>query len=310
MAAQAKDANTIDESLYSRQLYVMGKEAQMKLSKANVLISGLSGAGVEAAKNIILAGVNKVVLNDDTVCTYADQGSQFYVTDDDVAAGRSRAEASRGQLQELNRYVDVSIHTGAVTAATLKVRLLLLPPTSNSTPPSLPFPLSLTAAYPTTQISPVPSQDLGISCLVLIGATVRGGASGKNARITLCHFLSLHSLFSFSSFSHPLSLLSPRVLQIETRLRLNGWFLSRRLLGSQFSNLRPLPPPPHSVTTATQPPRARARSHVRISQRLATPIAFGSWQPKPAVSSVACSATSASRIRLPIPMANSQCIAT
>ena len=33
MAAQAKDANTIDESLYSRQLYVMGKDAQMKLSK-------------------------------------------------------------------------------------------------------------------------------------------------------------------------------------------------------------------------------------------------------------------------------------
>ena len=122
MAAQAK-ADDIDEGLYSRQLYVMGKEAQMKLSKANVLISGLSGAGVEAAKNTILAGVNKVVLHDDAVCTLADQGSQFYVKDGDVAAGRSRAEASRGQLQELNRYVDVSVHTGTVTAAVLKVCL-------------------------------------------------------------------------------------------------------------------------------------------------------------------------------------------
>lgn len=35
------DADGIDEDLYSRQLYVMGKSAMAKMSKADVLISGM-----------------------------------------------------------------------------------------------------------------------------------------------------------------------------------------------------------------------------------------------------------------------------
>ncbi|CAM9193803.1 unnamed protein product, partial [Heterosigma akashiwo] len=45
----------IDESLYSRQLYVLGKDAQQRISTSKVLISGLSGLGAEIAKNLILA---------------------------------------------------------------------------------------------------------------------------------------------------------------------------------------------------------------------------------------------------------------
>ena len=44
----------IDESLYSRQLYVMGHEAQRKLSTSKVLMIGMNGVACEAAKNIIL----------------------------------------------------------------------------------------------------------------------------------------------------------------------------------------------------------------------------------------------------------------
>jgi hypothetical protein len=40
-------AGTIDESLYSRQLYVLGHEAMKKMGKSNVLVAGLSGLGVE-----------------------------------------------------------------------------------------------------------------------------------------------------------------------------------------------------------------------------------------------------------------------
>lgn len=47
----------IDEGLYSRQLYVLGKEAMLKMQNANVLVIGLNGLGVEIAKNIALAGV-------------------------------------------------------------------------------------------------------------------------------------------------------------------------------------------------------------------------------------------------------------
>ena len=70
---------TIDEGLYSRQLYVMGREGQARmqvsrecvwgaeesrfltpsfgLQASDVLIVGMNGLGVEVAKNVILAGV-------------------------------------------------------------------------------------------------------------------------------------------------------------------------------------------------------------------------------------------------------------
>jgi ubiquitin-activating enzyme E1 len=40
----------IDEGLYSRQLYVMGREGQARMATSNVLIVGLNGLGVEIGK--------------------------------------------------------------------------------------------------------------------------------------------------------------------------------------------------------------------------------------------------------------------
>lgn len=56
------DNTNIDESLYNRQLYVLGQEAMKKMAKSSILISGMGGLGVEIAKNIILAGVNLVTI--------------------------------------------------------------------------------------------------------------------------------------------------------------------------------------------------------------------------------------------------------
>ncbi len=42
-----KKEKEIDESLYSRQLYVLGHEAMRRMGASNVLISGLRGLGVE-----------------------------------------------------------------------------------------------------------------------------------------------------------------------------------------------------------------------------------------------------------------------
>ena len=41
------DETQIDESLYSRQLFVMGHDSMKRMMKCNVLIVGLSGLGVE-----------------------------------------------------------------------------------------------------------------------------------------------------------------------------------------------------------------------------------------------------------------------
>ena len=43
----SEPASEIDEGLYSRQLYVMGREGQAKMAASNVLIVGLNGLGVE-----------------------------------------------------------------------------------------------------------------------------------------------------------------------------------------------------------------------------------------------------------------------
>jgi len=54
MDQQNGAAPGIDESLYSRQIYVLGKEAMTRMAGSNVLISGLGGLGVEIAKNVCL----------------------------------------------------------------------------------------------------------------------------------------------------------------------------------------------------------------------------------------------------------------
>uniref|UniRef100_A0A8C3F3Z9 E1 ubiquitin-activating enzyme n=1 Tax=Chrysemys picta bellii TaxID=8478 RepID=A0A8C3F3Z9_CHRPI len=112
MAKNGSDVD-IDESLYSRQLYVLGHEAMKRLQNASVLVSGLRGLGVEIAKNIILGGVKSVTLHDTEPAQWADLASQFYLREEDL--GKNRAEVSQPRLAELNSYVPVSVHTGALT---------------------------------------------------------------------------------------------------------------------------------------------------------------------------------------------------
>lgn len=100
----------IDEGLYSRQLYVLGKEAMQKMANSNVLIVGLGGIGVEIAKNVALAGVKSLSLWDPTPTALGDLATQFYLNKDDV--GKSRAQACVARLAELNQYVPVSLADG------------------------------------------------------------------------------------------------------------------------------------------------------------------------------------------------------
>ncbi|KDO24966.1 hypothetical protein SPRG_09698, partial [Saprolegnia parasitica CBS 223.65] len=113
-------AARIDEGLYSRQLYVMGHEAQARMGESNVLLLNLDGLGVEIAKNIVLAGVKSVTVADDAPSTYMDLSAQFYLTEDDVKNQVGRAEASWRKLAELNPYVPVHHHVGAIDEAFLE----------------------------------------------------------------------------------------------------------------------------------------------------------------------------------------------
>lgn len=112
--AKMTDGEDIDEGLYSRQLYVLGHEAMRAMAKSAVLIIGLDGLGVEIAKNVILAGVKSVTVYDPTPTTFADLSSNFYLSEDNVAAKTPRAQGCIDQLAVLNPYVSVSVLDGSL----------------------------------------------------------------------------------------------------------------------------------------------------------------------------------------------------
>lgn len=100
----------------------------------NVLIVGLSGLGVEVAKNLILAGykvscfpfffcmslffsllgARSVTIHDNEPASWMDLSSQFYLTEEDVRNKIPRAKASFSKLSGLNPYVKVVVHEGPV----------------------------------------------------------------------------------------------------------------------------------------------------------------------------------------------------
>ncbi|KAL1652911.1 E1 ubiquitin-activating protein [Didymella pomorum] len=100
----------IDESLYSRQLYVLGHEAMKRMGSSNVLVAGMRGLGVEIAKNIALAGVKSLTLYDPKPAALADLSSQFFLRPDDV--GKPRATVTVPRVSELNPYTPVQEYSG------------------------------------------------------------------------------------------------------------------------------------------------------------------------------------------------------
>ena len=97
----------IDESLYSRQLYVLGFEAMRRMLNSNVLIINVRGLGVEVAKNVALAGVRSLTLWDQSPTASTDLAAQFFLTEADI--GRPRAAACASRISELNEYVPVKV---------------------------------------------------------------------------------------------------------------------------------------------------------------------------------------------------------
>ncbi|RLP64329.1 hypothetical protein L150_03073 [Candida albicans Ca529L] len=107
MQIDSPSPQEIDEGLYSRQLYVLGKEAMLKMQNANVLIIGLNGLGIEIAKNIALAGVKSLSLYDPKPVSITDLSTQFFLSESEI--GQPRDVASREKLAELNSYVPINV---------------------------------------------------------------------------------------------------------------------------------------------------------------------------------------------------------
>ncbi|XP_028908082.1 ubiquitin-like modifier-activating enzyme 7 isoform X1 [Ornithorhynchus anatinus] len=108
----------IDEELYSRQLYVLGTAAMLRLQDTTVLVSGMRGLGAEIAKNLALAGVGSLTVHDPNPVRWTDLSSQFFLSEKDL--GKNRAEVSQPHLAQLNSFVPIRIHTEPLTEAFLR----------------------------------------------------------------------------------------------------------------------------------------------------------------------------------------------
>lgn len=113
----AQNNSDIDKSLYSRQLYAIGKDAQEALKNTSVLISGMSGLGVEIAKNLILTGVKSVTLHDCGEIRLKELSTNYYAKFEDV--GKSRVSV-KNELAQLNPYVNVTVNTEPITENLIK----------------------------------------------------------------------------------------------------------------------------------------------------------------------------------------------
>ncbi|GAA0146126.1 ubiquitin-protein ligase [Lithospermum erythrorhizon] len=102
-----------ETALYDRQIRVWGVDAQRRLSKSNILVSGLKGTVVEFCKNIVLAGVGSLTLNDDRTVTDELLSANFLVPSNGVSnQEKSLAEICCDSLKDFNPMVHVSVQKG------------------------------------------------------------------------------------------------------------------------------------------------------------------------------------------------------
>ncbi|XP_010529098.1 PREDICTED: SUMO-activating enzyme subunit 1B-1-like [Tarenaya hassleriana] len=102
-----------ETALYDRQIRVWGADAQRRLSKSHILVSGVKGTVAEFCKNIVLAGVGSVTLVDDRLVTEGVLNANFLIPpDENTCNGRTVAEICCDSLKEFNPMVRVSVEKG------------------------------------------------------------------------------------------------------------------------------------------------------------------------------------------------------
>lgn len=109
------NSNTVDElnnklteeeaSRYDRQMRLWGLEAQQRMRNATILVVRLKGTATEAIKNMVLAGIGKLVIVDTEEVAEEDLGAGFLFRDEDV--GKKRLDAAKSRVESLNPLVIV-----------------------------------------------------------------------------------------------------------------------------------------------------------------------------------------------------------
>jgi ubiquitin-activating enzyme E1 len=111
----------IDESLYSRQLYVLGEDAMRRMMASSVLICGLTGVGAEIAKNLTLSGVKSLSFWDHHAVSPLDVSDSFCASV--ATVGANRAETALPLIKRLNDTVPIAVHTADLLHAPSDAKL-------------------------------------------------------------------------------------------------------------------------------------------------------------------------------------------
>jgi len=103
-----KQSTTLTEeeaTRYDRQMRLWGIEAQQRMRNATILVVRLRGIATEAIKNMVLAGIGKLIIIDSDNVSEEDLGAGFFFRDEDV--GLKRLDAARSRIESLNPLVTV-----------------------------------------------------------------------------------------------------------------------------------------------------------------------------------------------------------
>ncbi|KAJ8519013.1 hypothetical protein ONZ45_g4000 [Pleurotus djamor] len=97
---------TEDEAaVYDRQIRLWGLEAQQRMRNATILVVRLRGTATETIKNIVLAGIGKLIIVDGDTVAEEDLGTGFFFRDEDI--GKKKVDAAKARIESLNPLVTV-----------------------------------------------------------------------------------------------------------------------------------------------------------------------------------------------------------
>lgn len=95
-------ADSLDEaSLYDRQIRLWGLEAQNRMRSSTVLVLSLRSLAHETIKNLVLAGIGRLIVMDDGVVTEEDLGGGFLFREEEGAVGREVSNDTLPTSQKL-----------------------------------------------------------------------------------------------------------------------------------------------------------------------------------------------------------------
>jgi molybdopterin/thiamine biosynthesis adenylyltransferase len=107
--------------LWARQLIVWGAQGQEKLRTATVLLAGAGAIGNEAAKNLAMLGIGRILIADRDRVEMSNISRMIFFQSKDL--GKNKAEALAENLHTKYPYVETSAYRGELENMPLKLYL-------------------------------------------------------------------------------------------------------------------------------------------------------------------------------------------